>query len=85
MKNKQRSFYLLSIITLIIGLLLMNFLQGVYFVGLVILFILVTFQTPSPKEDKTGEINDANISMLKTIGLHAIMYLVGGYVALIIF
>lgn len=85
MKNKQRSFYLLSVITLIIGLLLMHFLQRVYFVGLVILFIVVAFQTPSPKQDKTGEVNEANISMLKTIGLHTIMYLVGGYAALIFF
>lgn len=61
----------------------MNYLQQVYFVGLIILFIVVAFQTPSPKEDKTGKINEANISMLKVIGLNAIMYLVGGYIALI--
>lgn len=75
----------MSIITLIIGILLMNYLQMVYFVGLLIIFILVVFQTPSPKVDKTGEVNDANISMLKVIGLHAILYLVGGYIALIFF
>lgn len=85
MKNKRRSLYLFSILTLIIGILLMQFLQQVYFVGIVIVFILVAFQTPSTKEDKTGEVNEANISMLKTIGLHAIMYLVGGYVSLIFF
>lgn len=80
---KRNSLYLFSIVSLIIGLLLMTFLQQVYFVGLVIIFIIVAFQTPSRKEDKTGEINEANISMLKVIGLHAIMYLVGGYASLI--
>lgn len=85
MKKNSRSLYLMSIITLIIGILLMNYLQMVYFVGLLIIFILVVFQTPSPKVDKTGEVNDANISMLKVIGLHAILYLVGGYIALIFF
>lgn len=77
--------YLLSIITLIIGALLMNYLRRVYFIGIIIVFIVVVFQTPSTKFDRTGEINDANISMLRVIGLHALMYVAGGYISLIFF
>lgn len=63
----------------------MNFLRQVYFVGLIILFIIVVFQTPSTKVDRTGEANDASISALKLIGLNAITYLIGGYAALLLF
>ncbi len=82
--KKGRTF-LFSLIPLIIGLLLMEFLRRVYVVGLIILFILVVFQTPNPKHDNTGEANDASIQILRIIGLSVIMYLVGGYLALLIF
>jgi len=72
-------------VTLVIATLLMQYLRTVYVVGIIIIFIIVVFQTPAPKVDKTGEVNDANIAMLKVIGLHALMYLAGGYLALLIF
>lgn len=82
---KKSNIFLFSLIPLLLGLLLMQFLRRVFMVGLFILFIIVVFQTPSQKYDQTGEINEANIQMLKMIGLGTIMYLVGGYLALIIF
>ena len=63
----------------------MSYLRRVYFVGVILLFIIVVFQTPSTKVDYTGEINDANLSLLKVIGLNALMYLAGGYLSLIFF
>jgi hypothetical protein len=63
----------------------MTFLRRVYFVGIILLFIIVVFQTPSTKVDRTGEINDANLSLLKVIGLNALLYLAGGYLSLIFF
>ncbi|HLR91646.1 MAG TPA: hypothetical protein VK048_01135 [Atopostipes sp.] len=63
----------------------MMYLRRVYFVGLLILFILIVFQTPTTKIDRTGEANDASIAILKFIGLNTILYLVGGYAALIFF
>lgn len=77
--------YLLSMITLIIGAVLMTYLRRVYFIGIIIAFIIVVFQTPSTKVDRTGEINDANISMLRVVGLHALMFVAGGYISLIFF
>lgn len=85
MKKKIPIGYALSLVTLILATLLMQYLRKVYVVGLIIFFILVAFQTPSHKVDKTGEINDANIAMLKVIGLNMLMYLAGGYLSLIIF
>jgi len=85
LKNKQVTRYLFSLITLVIATLLMQYLRPVYFVGMIILFIIVVFQTPTPKVDKTGEANDANIAILKVVAMHTIMYLAGGYLALLIF
>lgn len=76
---------LFSLLPLLVGLLLMQFLRRVYVAGLIIFFVLVAFQTPNPKRDQTGEVNDANIQILKFIGLNVIMYLVGGYLALLVF
>lgn len=70
---------------LIIGTLLMIYLRQVYFVGLIVSFILIAFQTPSPYVDKTGEANDFNLALLKVIGASTIAYLIGGYVALLFF
>lgn len=84
-KLKKRPNYLLSLISLILGIIFMNHLRRVYFVGLIIFFVLITFQTPTTKVDRTGEANDASIAMLKFIGLNAILYLVGGYAALLFF
>ena len=83
LKNRPSYFY--SLISLVVGLLLMMYLRRVYFVGLLILFILIVFQTPTTKIDRTGEANDASIAILKFIGLNTILYLVGGYAALIFF
>lgn len=63
----------------------MNYLRQVYFVGLIISFILIAFQTPSPHIDKTGEANDFNIALIKVIGASSIAYLIGGYAALLLF
>lgn len=82
---KNRPSYLYSLISLIIGILLMMYLRRVYFVGLLIFFILIVFQTPTTKVDRTGEANDASIAILKFIGLNTILYLVGGYAALLFF
>lgn len=82
---KKRPSYLLSLISLVIGILLMMYVRRVYFVGLLIFFILVVFQTPTTKVDKTGEANDASIAMLKFVGLNTLLYLAGGYAALLFF
>lgn len=63
----------------------MNYLRRVYFVGLIISFILIAYQTPSPHVDKTGEANDFNIALIKVIGASSIAYLIGGYAALLLF
>lgn len=63
----------------------MMYLPRVYFVGILTFFIIVAFQTPSTKVDKTGEANDASIALLKFIGLNALLYLAGGYAALFFF
>lgn len=85
MKKNRTLFYGLSLISLIIGLLFMTFLRRVYFVGVILLFIIVVFQTPSTKVDRTGEVNDANLSLLKVVGLNALLYLAGGYLSLMFF
>lgn len=82
---KKRPSYLFSLISLILGIAFMAYLRRVYFVGLLIFFILIIFQTPTTKVDRTGEANDASIAMLKFVGLNAILYLVGGYAALLFF
>lgn len=61
----------------------MNYLPQVFFVGMLIFFILIAFQTPSNKFDPTGETNDANISMLRVIGLSALLFVAGGYISVI--
>lgn len=81
----NRPSYLFSLISLVIGILLMMFLPRVYFVGILVFFIIVAFQTPSTKVDKTGEANDASIALLKFIGLNALLYLAGGYTVLFFF
>mgnify|MGYP001470671246 CR=1 FL=1 len=63
----------------------MMYLRRVYFVGLLIYFIIVVFQTPTTKVDRTGEANDASIAVLKFIGLNTLLYLTGGYLALLFF
>lgn len=82
---KNRPSFLFSLISLVIGFLLMMYLPRVYFVGVVTFFIIVVFQTPSTKVDKTGEANDASIALLKFTGLNALLYLAGGYAALLFF
>lgn len=69
--------------SLLLGTILMNFLPQVFFVGMLIFFILIAFQTPSNKFDPTGETNDANISMLRVIGLSALLFVAGGYISVI--
>lgn len=71
--------------SLLLGMALMNFLPRVFFVGMLIFFILIAFQTPSNKFDPTGEANDANIKMLRVIGLNALLFVAGGYIAAIFF
>lgn len=73
-------FYIAS---LLLGITLMNYLPQVFFVGMLIFFILIAFQTPSNKFDPTGETNDANISMLRVIGLSALLFVAGGYISVI--
>lgn len=63
----------------------MQYLRQVYFVGLIVAFIVVAFQTPSPHVDKTGEANDFNIAMIRVVGASTLGYLIGGYVALLLF
>lgn len=63
----------------------MHYLRQVYFVGLIVAFIVVAFQTPSPHVDKTGEVNDFNIAMLRVVGASTLGYLIGGYAALLLF
>lgn len=81
MNKKIDPIYLLSLLSLVIGYVLMKYLTRVYFVGIIILFILVAFQTPSTKFDKTGEANDLSIRILRITGLNAILYLIGGYLS----
>ncbi len=82
---KKGKTFLYSLFPLLVGLLLMEYLRRVYVAGLFILFILIAFQTPNPKEDHTGEVNESNLKILKFIGLNALMYLIGGYLALLVF
>lgn len=63
----------------------MKFLRQLYFTGLIIIFIIVVFQTPSTKVDRTGEANDASIELLKFVGINTISYLIGGYATLLLF
>lgn len=74
-----------GLIFLIIGILLMKYLRQVYFVGLIVSFIIIAFQTPSPHVDKTGEANDFNRAVLRVVGASTIAYLIGGYAALLFF
>ena len=82
---KKKSTYLFSLLSFIVGLILMKYLRQVYVVGLLIAFIIIAFQTPTTKPDRTGEANDASIALLKFIGLNALLYLAGGYAALLFF
>lgn len=82
---KKSFMVIFSLLPLLIGLLLMQYLRSVFMVGLFILFILIVFQTPNQKYDQTGEVNESNIQILKLIGLSSIMYLAGGYLSLIFF
>ncbi len=77
--------YLSAVASLLLGIVLMNFLPQVFFVGMLIFFILIAFQTPSTKFDPTGEANDANINMLRVIGLNALSFVAGGYITAIFF
>lgn len=77
--------YLSAVASLLLGIVLMNFLPQVFFVGMLIFFILIAFQTPSTKFDPTGEVNDANINMLRVIGLNALSFVAGGYITAIFF
>ena len=80
MKNLSKLIYLAS---LALGIVLMKFLPFVFFIGMLIFFVLIAFQTPSNKFDPTGEANDANINLLKVIGLNALLFVAGGYIAAI--
>lgn len=80
-----KSNIIFAIISLLLGMALMHFLPQVFFVGMLIFFILIAFQTPSTKFDPTGEANDASINMLKVIGLNALLFVAGGYIAAIFF
>lgn len=82
MKNFSILFYLAA---LVLGMILMHFLPFVFFIGMLIFFVLIAFQTPSNKYDPTGEINDANINLLRVIGLCALLFVAGGYIAAIFF
>lgn len=83
MKKNSRLLYLVGLLSLILGMVFMKYLVRVYFAFIVIFFFLILFQTPLPKVDKTGEINDAKISILRVIGLSTLLFLAGGYIALI--
>ncbi len=85
MKKEPLNWQIFAVVFLIIGILLMNFLRRVYFVGIIISFILIAYQTPSSYVDKTGEANDFNLALLKVIGASTIAYLIGGYAALLFF
>lgn len=85
MKKVNLNWPLFGLLFLIIGILLMTYLRQVYFVGLIVAFILIAYQTPSPYVDKTGEANDFNLALLKVIGASTIAYLIGGYAALLFF
>lgn len=76
---------LFSFISFIIGLLLMEYLVRVFFVGMLIFFIIIAFQTPTTKPDPTGEANEASLTILKITGLNALLYVAGGYFAAIFF
>lgn len=79
----NKNLYFLSLLSLVIGILLMHYLPQVYFVGIIIFFVLIVLQTPNPKPDPTGETNDENLAILKLIGLNTILFLAGGYIAAI--
>lgn len=85
MKKENLNWPIFAIVFLVIGTFLMQYLPRVYFVGIIIAFILIAFQTPSPYVDKTGEANDFNIALLKVIGASTLAYLAGAYLALLIF
>ena len=85
MKKENLNWPIFALIFLVVGTLLMNYLRRVYAVGLLISFILIAYQTPSPHVDKTGEANDFNIALLKVIGASTLAYLIGGYAALLFF
>lgn len=63
----------------------MHYLRQVYFVGLIVSFIVVAFQTPTTHVDRTGEANDFNIALIKIVGASTLAYLIGGYAALLLF
>lgn len=84
--NTQKKFrYISSLVTFLVSMLLMKYLRQLYFTGLIIIFIIVVFQTPSTKVDRTGEANDASIELLKFVGINTIAYLIGGYATLLLF
>lgn len=85
MNKKKSSWPIFGLVSLVVGILLMQYLRQVYFAGLIISFILIAFQTPSPHVDKTGEANDFNIAMIRVIGASTLGYLIGGYAALLLF
>lgn len=85
MKKSKIPKFAISLLTLVLAIVLMRYLRVVYGVGILIFIILVAFQTPSQKVDKTGEINDANLAMIRVIGLNALLYLAGGYLSLLFF
>lgn len=82
MTKFSKLFYLIS---LVLGMILMNFVPFVFFIGMLIFFVLIAFQTPSNKYDPTGETNDANINLLKVTGLSALLFVAGGYIVAIFF
>lgn len=81
----NNKIYLLSIISFIVGFLLMEYLVRVFFVGMLIFFILIAFQTPTTKVDPTGEANEFSKNLLRFIGLNALLYVAGGYVSVLFF
>lgn len=84
--NKNKSnWYIFALSSFVIGIALMKYLRQVYFVGIIVLFIVVAFQTPSTHVDKTGEANDFNILLIKIVGASTIGYLIGGYTVLLLF
>lgn len=85
MNKKKSSWPIFGLVSLVIGLLLMQYLRRVYFAGLIIAFIVVAFQTPSPHVDKTGEANEFNLALIRVVGASTLGYLIGGYAALLLF
>lgn len=85
LNKKKSNWYVFALFSLIIGILLMKYLRQVYFVGIIVLFIVVAFQTPTTHVDKTGEANDFNNALIKIVGASTIGYLIGGYTALLLF